>query len=1104
MILFQPKTYLTLLLFIGTSLFAASFLSAQSPVEIVIQTGHYDEIQALAFSPDGKYLASGGKDGKVIIWDLTTGKLFREMKAHGDKGVTGVTTVIFSNDGKRVIAGGDRRDNLILCWDWATGDTIWTAKDVMSGACSAMEVSHDGTLLAIGTYRSMTMLNLENGEVIWTVKSRGSYKDLKIHHTVDDFDFSKDDKKLVYCYQDFVHIVDAQTGEILFNKKVREQDCDPEAVAFGPKDKTIYATGNSKDFTVWDVATQELVSSYEMPTGNRPCPCTFNPEGTTFFGACSGRLLSLQAETEATNFLMKREGQNGKAALAVSRDSKLIAVSGSDRERNTIINLYNAKNQMKIRVLRGFPGGILSLAYNQDGSMLAASSNRKHPRVWDLKSSKGYTNYSEKVIGHGDPYGTVRFSTEGNRVLYSSQFSTYMFELETAKLINRFKGGAKSQDAMGIAPNGKRLVTHGGFKVYDLNSFEELHKLERPHLMLRSIEFSPDGKTMYAGGHKEIKRFNTDTFEELTPFTCNDHYAWRIVASPDGKHLLVQNSGRLILVDTETGEKVKDITKKGKFPAYNATGSLAASANKKEVTIWNTTDWTPKFTLNGHKDDVNTLRFSPDGRFLASGSDDTSIQLWDVNTGKLVATLVALDREDYIVLTPDNYYMTSKGGASGVVFRKGKKLFPFEQFDLHFNRPDIILERLGYASQELIDAYKRSYLKRLKKTGFNEEDLKLDFHMPELYVINREDMGLESETGEIDLEIEASDSKYSLDRINIWINDVPIYGTNGIPLKSQKKNTYKKKIPVELLAGNNKIQVSVLNANGVESLRETINLSYRTEDVKPNLYLISIGASRYQQSAYNLTYASKDAKDIVSTFESSPAFGEVNTKTLVDEDVTKSNILALRSFVEQAGIHDVVMVFVAGHGLLDKNFDYYFATHDIDFDEPEGRGVEYSQLEGLLDGIKALKKILIMDTCHSGEVDKDEVEEDKTENTESGAIVFRAVGTGIKKKEGMGAHNTSELMKELFTDLRRGTGATVISSAGGAEYAMESAEWKNGLFTYCLLSSLKEQHSDLDNNGNVHLSELQEYVTGTVKQLSQGKQVPTCRMENLSLDYHVW
>ncbi|MBK6524513.1 MAG: hypothetical protein IPG07_02570 [Crocinitomicaceae bacterium] len=92
----------------------------------------------------------------------------------------------------------------------------------------------------------------------------------------------------------------------------------------------------------------------------------------------------------------------------------------------------------------------------------------------------------------------------------------------------------------------------------------------------------------------------------------------------------------------------------------------------------------------------------------------------------------------------------------------------------------------------------------------------------------------------------------------------------------------------------------------------------------------------------------------------------------------------------------------------------------------------------------------------------------------------------------------------MFNDLRRGTGATVISAAGGAEYAMESATWQNGLFTYCLLEGIQTMNADANKNGEIMLSELQAYIGKKVEELSQGKQMPTSRLENLSLDYRIW
>ena len=144
-----------------------------------------------------------------------------------------------------------------------------------------------------------------------------------------------------------------------------------------------------------------------------------------------------------------------------------------------------------------------------------------------------------------------------------------------------------------------------------------------------------------------------------------------------------------------------------------------------------------------------------------------------------------------------------------------------------------------------------------------------------------------------------------------------------------------------------------------------------------------------------------------------------------------------------------------------------------------------------------------MDTCHSGEVEEDDltVSDETTTDENSDDVMFRAVGPKLNTVSGM---SPSKMMKELFVDLRKGTGTTVISSAGGAEFAMESNEWKNGLFTYCLLFGLRNGSADLDKDGKIMLSELQLYTTDRVTQLSKGKQTPTTRIQNIQLDYQIW
>ena len=92
----------------------------------------------------------------------------------------------------------------------------------------------------------------------------------------------------------------------------------------------------------------------------------------------------------------------------------------------------------------------------------------------------------------------------------------------------------------------------------------------------------------------------------------------------------------------------------------------------------------------------------------------------------------------------------------------------------------------------------------------------------------------------------------------------------------------------------------------------------------------------------------------------------------------------------------------------------------------------------------------------------------------------------------------------MFIDLRKGTGSAVISSSGGVEYSMESDKWNNGLFTYCLLQGLSSNTADINKDGFVQISELQEYVRSQVSLLSSGRQVPNFRKENLVMDFVVW
>jgi WD40 repeat protein/uncharacterized caspase-like protein len=490
--------------------------------------------------------------------------------------------------------------------------------------------------------------------------------------------------------------------------------------------------------------------------------------------------------------------------------------------------------------------------------------------------------------------------------------------------------------------------------------------------------------------------------------------------------------------------------------------------------------------------DVQVNKFGYVGVSLKNGS----LTVYDPENGEERFIMVG-ENENAIFKTPEQYYKITKEGQELVTFKVGSEAYPFEQFDAKFNRPDIVLKAMNSEDQELIDLYNMAYKKRLKKLGLNEAELGNISALPAVQIKEYENIPLSTDKREITFHIEASSKDGSLGRLKVWNNDVPIYGMQG---KEISGNSLNEMLTIQLAAGKNKIQVAVAGTNGLESLKETVEIIC-TQEAKPNLYLVTIGTSEYKDERYNLNYAAKDAKDLAAIFAgSNDMYGEVFTKTVTNEEATVANIKNLKSFFEGAGIDDVVMVFVAGHGLLDANYDYYYGTHDVNFNKPSENGLAYNILEALLDNISPLKRILIMDTCHSGEVEEEEILVSNDEVEESDDVMFRAVGPALATIEA----SPSKMMKELFTDLRRGTGATVLSSAGGAEFAMESAEWKNGLFTYSLLFGLRNGTADLNEDGEIMLSELQIYVSEMVTKLSQGKQTPTARIQNLELDYPIW
>src|SRR5690606_26554900 len=131
--------------------------------------------------------------------------------------------------------------------------------------------------------------------------------------------------------------------------------------------------------------------------------------------------------------------------------------------------------------------------------------------------------------------------------------------------------------------------------------------------------------------------------------------------------------------------------------AFDPAGRLLASASSDQtVRLWDVDSGRPLAVFEGHTSSVAAVSFSHDGRYVASVDHGGIVRLWNAETRKPAAVLTSMEREAFVLATPDNHYTASKDGLRAVAFRFGQSAVPFELFDLKLNRPDRVLASLGY------------------------------------------------------------------------------------------------------------------------------------------------------------------------------------------------------------------------------------------------------------------------------------------------------------------------------------------------------------------------------------------------------------------------
>lgn len=1061
--------------FVFLLILAGLFCLAQD-TKLVVRQGHKESINMVKYSPTGKHIYSASEDKTIKMWDVSTGIDINTFNAHE----SGVNTISLSKDGL-ILVSGDKSGTIII-WDALTG-TVKKKIEAHDGAVLTAKLSSDAQVIASGGEDKILKLWNLSGDTIKTITGFSA--------PITNLAISPDNERIVTGGGKNngveVKLVDPDKGVILADALDNVKGSGA-ALAYTKVLMTGFAlVGNVANGRIGKGMTTIFIMSYSnIEFTDDGKKILFSQNLYTPFIAGKGD----EKDTGGASASIVELSENRNSFGEVSRPNRWsiphprgVAVFNKDQTKVIVnearsIKVYDIENAEfpepgnkeaiqyvppVAKEIENIPTNTNWLALSPDYRTIVTSDDNRQLKLWDYESGRKIRD----LQGYVQPALAVDALPDGKHVLVGSlDRNMTMWDITTGQLVRTFD---RSSDVnhIDVSSDGKYMATTAVntkfLKVWNFKTGR----------LLRSLMEKKDDVVWV--------KFNPEDEDKIWALTENDDLKeWSI------KEFKIKGKVKADYRSLE--DKFQKNNYSVSFDKYELTVSNAGSTLFKDIQLGLITD----------------AVFSTDGRFLITTNEAGEISMYNLASKSKTVSMALIGESEFITYTPDYYYTSSKGAAKAIAFKSENQVLPFEQFELKYNRPDVVANALGYASDKLIVSYKAAYQKRLKRLGFTESTLESNFDLPKVSV----DVGslpLETSESELTFKAKALDAKSTIKRLSVYVNDVPVFGSMGIDVSGQNAQEIEQDISLKLSAGLNEIKVSATNQKGQESLAQTFEIQYTADYDKPDLYLASIGISQYQQDSYNLAFAAKDASDIVNTLNASSAYEKVNVKLITNTEATDSQIKSVRSFVEQAKVDDVVMIFIAGHGVLDDQYNYYFATHNIDFNNPSNGGLPYEELEKIIDGIDCRNKILMMDTCHSGELDQDDVEVAAEQTKSVGSVSFRSTGAIVKLKENsFGLENTLELSKALFGDLKKGTGATVISAAGGTEFAAEGINSSNGLFTASFLEGLKTRRADRNRDRSYTVSEIRSYISEQVINKSGGSQVPTSREENIKNDFRVY
>ncbi len=542
---------------------------------------YWSAVSSLAITSDGQYAFDGSQNALVRVWDMKSGQVLRTLKAHDES----VTSLAITSDGRFAISGSE--DTTLCVWDLDKNQPAWTFEGHHAGVTGISVTSNSRLLVSGSRDGTVRIWDLEKREPAWTFWEEQGHKDAILALAL-----ALNGRFVVSAGQDMtLRMWDLNTGKCL--KTYQGHRKDVTAIAVTPDGR--FAVSGSRDSTLalWELGTTTCLRVFNGHQKDVTA-VTISPDGRMAISASEDHTLRAWDLQTGNCLQVYDDHQDGVTSVAMSPDGRFL-VSGS---RDQTLRLWNASTGKCLKTYTGHRGEIRAVAITSDGRFVVSAGADSTLRLWYLSTGSCLRTYA----GHRERVNTVVFTSDRNMIVSGSDDSTVrLWDFTTTKCLRTLKGHHEAVTSVTVSSDGQFIVSgsrDATIRVWNLD-LSEAQCYEAALQVCRQQN------------HEQLQ-WSADRFRK--------RMAWAQTAWRNGKATVAY----------------RYLTQARSIPGYErAPESLKLNALIAKVLQRGTLrgDWL-LWTGEEHHQGVTSVAVSPDGRHAVSGSLDTTLRLWDIETGK--------------------------------------------------------------------------------------------------------------------------------------------------------------------------------------------------------------------------------------------------------------------------------------------------------------------------------------------------------------------------------------------------------------------------------------------------------------------------------------